>query len=52
MVLYLIVKTPNYKIPDQTVECDFLWTVGELKKHLYERLPSKPLKKCSIDLFR
>ncbi|CAD5117451.1 DgyrCDS6219 [Dimorphilus gyrociliatus] len=38
----LVVKAPNQKIADQTVECAIEWTVKQLKRHLSEVHPSKP----------
>ncbi|XP_077982201.1 homocysteine-responsive endoplasmic reticulum-resident ubiquitin-like domain member 2 protein [Glandiceps talaboti] len=41
----LVVKAPNQKIDDQTVECAAGWTVRKLKNHLAEVYPSKPHEK-------
>jgi hypothetical protein len=39
----LVVKAPNQKIADQTVECALNWTVKKLKEHLAAVYPSKPV---------
>lgn len=38
----LVVKAPNQKIADQTIECALDWTVKKLKQHLSSVYPSKP----------
>ncbi|XP_067651489.1 homocysteine-responsive endoplasmic reticulum-resident ubiquitin-like domain member 2 protein isoform X2 [Haliotis asinina] len=38
----LIVKAPNQRIADQTVDCFLEWTVRKLKEHLENVYPSKP----------
>lgn len=38
----LVVKAPNQKVADQTVECALNWTVKKLKEHLSLVYPSKP----------
>jgi len=38
----LVVKAPNQKIDDQTIECALGWTIGQLKRHLSRVYPSKP----------
>ena len=43
----LVVKAPNQKIGDQTVECALDWTVKQLKQHLASVYPSKPVS-CII----
>jgi hypothetical protein len=40
----LVVKAPNQKIADQTVECALGWTVKKLKQHLAAVYPSKPIE--------
>jgi len=39
----LVVKAPNQKIGDLTVECALDWTVKQLKQHLSSVYPSKPV---------
>lgn len=39
----LIVKAPNQQIEDQNIECQTSWTVKQLKGHLSEVYPSKPV---------
>ena len=39
----LIVKAPNQQIEDQNIECESSWTVRQLKGHLSEVYPSKPV---------
>lgn len=39
----LIVKAPNQQIEDQNIECQSTWTVKQLKGHLSEVYPSKPV---------
>ncbi|KAI8504802.1 response to unfolded protein [Branchiostoma belcheri] len=38
----LVIKAPNQRYHDQTVECVLGWTVKKLKSHLAEVYPSKP----------
>uniref|UniRef100_A0A8C3JEK0 HERPUD family member 2 n=1 Tax=Calidris pygmaea TaxID=425635 RepID=A0A8C3JEK0_9CHAR len=38
----LIIKAPNQKYTDQTINCFLDWTVGKLKSHLSNVYPSKP----------
>eukprot|EP00076_Gallus_gallus_P009201 XP_004939592.1 homocysteine-responsive endoplasmic reticulum-resident ubiquitin-like domain member 2 protein isoform X3 [Gallus gallus] len=38
----LIIKAPNQKYTDQTINCFLDWTVGRLKSHLSDVYPSKP----------
>nr|XP_009914112.1 PREDICTED: homocysteine-responsive endoplasmic reticulum-resident ubiquitin-like domain member 2 protein isoform X2 [Haliaeetus albicilla] len=38
----LIIKAPNQKYTDQTINCFLDWTVGRLKSHLSKVYPSKP----------
>ncbi|XP_048254875.1 homocysteine-responsive endoplasmic reticulum-resident ubiquitin-like domain member 2 protein isoform X2 [Haliotis rufescens] len=38
----LIVKAPNQRIADQTVDCFLEWTVRKLKEHLENVYPSNP----------
>lgn len=39
----LIIKAPNQKYTDQTINCFLDWTVGKLKSHLSNVYPSKPV---------
>ncbi|XP_050793989.1 homocysteine-responsive endoplasmic reticulum-resident ubiquitin-like domain member 2 protein isoform X1 [Gopherus flavomarginatus] len=41
----LIIKAPNQKYTDQTINCFLDWTVGKLKTHLSSVYPSKPSTK-------
>ncbi|XP_051466338.1 homocysteine-responsive endoplasmic reticulum-resident ubiquitin-like domain member 2 protein isoform X4 [Apus apus] len=43
----LIIKAPNQKYTDQTINCFLDWTVGKLKSHLSKVYPSKPNVDCS-----
>lgn len=45
MPVTILVKAPNQKIGDQTVECFMDWTVKRLKSHLAAVYPSKPAEK-------
>ncbi|XP_029445345.1 homocysteine-responsive endoplasmic reticulum-resident ubiquitin-like domain member 2 protein isoform X2 [Rhinatrema bivittatum] len=38
----IIIKAPNQKYDDQTINCFLDWTVGTLKHHLSKVYPSKP----------
>lgn len=46
----LIIKAPNQKYTDQTINCFLDWTVGKLKSHLSDVYPSKPVS-CGPALF-
>ena len=39
----LVVKAPNQKVADQTVECGLGWTIKKLKEHLSSVYPSQPV---------
>lgn len=39
----LVVKAPNQKVADQTVQCGMGWTIRKLKSHLSAVYPSKPV---------
>ena len=39
----LVVKAPDHKVADQTVECALGWTIKKLKQHLAAVYPSKPV---------
>jgi len=39
----IVIKAPNQRISDHTVECMLGWTVKKLKNHLAEVYPSKPV---------
>ncbi|XP_051720694.1 homocysteine-responsive endoplasmic reticulum-resident ubiquitin-like domain member 2 protein [Ctenopharyngodon idella] len=41
----LVIKAPNQKYDDQTINCFLNWTVEKLKKHISNVYPSKPLSK-------
>lgn len=41
----LVVKAPNQKVADQTVQCGMGWTIRKLKNHLSAVYPSKPHEK-------
>jgi hypothetical protein len=43
MPVTLVVKAPNQKIADQTVECALGWTIRKLKEHLSSIYPNKPV---------
>ncbi|KAL4234452.1 Homocysteine-responsive endoplasmic reticulum-resident ubiquitin-like domain member 1 protein [Mactra antiquata] len=38
----IVIKAPNQRIDDQTVDCMLDWTVRKLKQHLTDVYPSKP----------
>jgi len=46
----LVVKAPNQKIADQTIECALDWTVKKLKQHLSSVYPSKPVCAAIVKL--
>lgn len=39
----LIIKAPNQRLDDQTIDCDIDWTVHRLKSHLSSVYPTKPV---------
>lgn len=41
----LVIKAPNQKYEDQTINCFLNWTVERLKSHISSVYPSKPLSK-------
>ncbi|XP_026861206.2 homocysteine-responsive endoplasmic reticulum-resident ubiquitin-like domain member 2 protein [Electrophorus electricus] len=41
----LIIRSPNQRYDDQTINCFLNWTVEKLKKHISNVYPSKPLSK-------
>ncbi|XP_019959006.2 homocysteine-responsive endoplasmic reticulum-resident ubiquitin-like domain member 2 protein [Paralichthys olivaceus] len=41
----LVLKAPNQKYEDQTINCFLNWTVERLKSHISNVYPSKPLSK-------
>lgn len=43
MPITLVVKAPNQKIEDQTIECALGWTIKDLKEHISNVYPSKPV---------
>lgn len=44
----LVIRAPNQRIEDHTVECMLGWTVKKLKKHLEDVYPSNPVSTESI----
>ncbi len=44
----LVVKAPNQKIADHTVDCDHGWTIGKLKQHLANTYPNNPVSRLYI----
>lgn len=46
----LVIKAPNQKYEDQTINCFLNWTVEKLKSHISNVYPSKPVR-CSHTLF-
>lgn len=47
----LVVKAPNQKVADQTVECALNWTVRKLKEHLARVYPSNPVSIELVTMF-
>ena len=43
MPVTLVVKAPNQKFGDLTVECALGWTIRKLKEHLATVYPNKPV---------
>lgn len=39
----LVIKAPNQKYEDQTINCFLNWTVERLKRHLSNVYPSRPV---------
>lgn len=46
----IVIKAPNQRIGDHTVECMLGWTVKKLKNHLAEVYPSKPVSYLNLKL--
>lgn len=44
----LIVKAPNQKVEDQTIECFDNWNVLQFKQHLAVVYPTKPVSLITI----
>ena len=44
----LVVKAPNQKVGDQTIECGLGWTIKKLKEHISKVYPSKPVSKTTF----
>uniref|UniRef100_A0AAY5LBK8 Homocysteine-responsive endoplasmic reticulum-resident ubiquitin-like domain member 2 protein n=1 Tax=Esox lucius TaxID=8010 RepID=A0AAY5LBK8_ESOLU len=44
----LVIKAPNQKYDDQTINCFLNWTVEKLKSHISNVYPSKPVSGCWI----
>lgn len=42
-VIRLLIKAPDQQIHDQIINCQLYWNVGQLKEHLHEVYPSKPV---------
>ncbi|GFO24983.1 homocysteine-responsive endoplasmic reticulum-resident ubiquitin-like domain member 2 protein [Plakobranchus ocellatus] len=42
MPITLVIKAPNQRMADQTVDCMLGWTIRKLKQHLENVYPSKP----------
>lgn len=42
----LVIKAPNQKYEDQTINCFLNWTVERLKSHISNVYPSKPVSVC------
>ncbi|KAK3790483.1 hypothetical protein RRG08_015952 [Elysia crispata] len=42
MPITLVIKAPNQRMADQTVDCMLGWTISKLKQHLEVVYPSKP----------
>ena len=40
----LVIKAPNQRFEDHTVDCMLDWTVRKLKQHLTNVYPSKPVR--------
>ncbi len=45
MPVTLVVKAPNQKFGDLTVECGLGWTIRKLKEHLAKVYPNKPVSR-------
>uniref|UniRef100_A0A3B4AEM6 Uncharacterized protein n=1 Tax=Periophthalmus magnuspinnatus TaxID=409849 RepID=A0A3B4AEM6_9GOBI len=41
----LVIRAPNQKYGDQTINCFQNWTVEKLKAHLSDVYPSKPVRR-------
>lgn len=41
----LVIKAPNQKYDDQTINCFLNWTVDKLKTHISHVYPSKPVSR-------
>lgn len=46
----LVIKAPNQKYEDQTINCFLNWTVEKLKSHISNVYPSKPVSGFSGSL--
>lgn len=42
----VVIKAPNQKYEDQTINCFLNWTVERLKSHISVVYPSKPVSSC------
>jgi hypothetical protein len=43
--IVLMVKAANLKHPDFRLDCDLNWSVRQIKLHLSEHYPAKPVTK-------
>ena len=48
MPVTLVVKAPNQKFGDLTVECALGWTIRKLKEHLATVYPNKPVSRLNV----
>ena len=46
----LTLKTPNQRVNDIQLKCREDWTIKNLKEHLQDVYPSKPVRRCFIFL--
>lgn len=46
----LVIKAPNQKYEDQTINCFLNWTVEKLKSHISIVYPSKPVNTSLFSL--
>ena len=44
----LVIKAPNQKYEDQTINCFLNWTVERLKSHISNVYPSKPVSSSQV----
>lgn len=48
----LVIRAPNQKYNDQTINCFQNWTVEKLKAHLSDVYPSKPVSNLKFSARR